>query len=270
MTFLEIAVPCVLIRLISDKRKGCIDLMSKRYLKLSSILKKLLFEKDMRSVDLARAVDLPPPTVHRLVTGKSTRPYDSSLKPIADFFSIEVEQLLGEKPLEMADSNNDKLVEAKKEISKHNKKKILLNSNKTIEIILVPWDQVASKQEQSFYYKIPFWGQISKTGFATVMPDTSMEPLIQKGSILIFDPEIKFVDRSYILVKLHETSACLVRQILIDADHQYLKPLNPDLSGFKMRLLHKNDEIIASLVEVRHNCRPELSAETLYKKLKVE
>src|SRR3990167_733887 len=73
--------------------------MSKHYLQLSNILKKLLYDRRINSTELAHAVDLPQPTVHRLVTGKSTRPYRSSLEPIAEYFAIDVEQLLGEKPL---------------------------------------------------------------------------------------------------------------------------------------------------------------------------
>jgi transcriptional regulator with XRE-family HTH domain len=243
--------------------EGYLINMSKRYLKLASILKELLFEKNMKSADLARAVDLPPPTIHRLVTGKSTRPYESSLKPIADFFSIDVEQLLGEKPLFISDSSIDENNQSKV-LNKRKSKSI--TSDKTTEIKLIPWNQIKLRQEQNFSHKIPFWGQISITGFATLMPDTSMEPVIQKNSILVFDPEVQFVDRSYILVKLYETNSCLVRQILIDADHRYLKPLNPDLSGFKMRLLHEKDEFIATLIEVRLNCRPEVNTEA-YKEL---
>jgi transcriptional regulator with XRE-family HTH domain len=73
--------------------------MAKKYTKLSEILRKLLFERNMKAVDLARKVDLPQPTVHRLVTGKSTRPYKSSLKPIADYFGVTIDQLIGEEPL---------------------------------------------------------------------------------------------------------------------------------------------------------------------------
>ena len=69
--------------------------MAKKYLNLGKILKKLLLERDLKPADLSRAVHIPPPTIHRLITGKSTRPYASSLKPIADFFSISVEQQLG-------------------------------------------------------------------------------------------------------------------------------------------------------------------------------
>ena len=70
--------------------------MAKTYPKLGATLKKLLFDKNMKPSDLAREVNLPPPTIHRLVTGKSNRPYQSSLAPIAAFFNITVEELTGE------------------------------------------------------------------------------------------------------------------------------------------------------------------------------
>ncbi len=224
--------------------------MARKYPKLAFILKKLLFERDIKPVDLARAVNLPPPTIHRLVTGKSTRPYESSLKPIADYFSIEVSQLLGEKPF-LSDKKTSDL-----EKNSNNFKK-----NHVTSIPLTPWNDLDNFNEKENYSEIPFVGSISKMGFATIMPDTSMEPFIQRNSIIIFDPFIKPTDRNCILVKLHETKAYVLRQMLIDADHQYLKPLNPDLSAFKMKLLHKNDEIIACLVEIRFNVQADGNSE---------
>ncbi len=198
----------------------------------------------MNASELAREVDLPTPTVHRLVTGKSTRPYESSLKPIADYFSIDIEQLLGEKPIpplkEPAEQNNK-----------------ALGASSIGYIPLVPWEQLQSGNNEANHNKVPFVGAIGIGGFATVMPDTSMEPLIQRGSTLILDPSIMPVDRSYVLVKLHETKAHVLRQLLVDADNRYLKPLSPELSAFKMRLLHDEDKIIACLVEARHNFRIE-------------
>ena len=219
--------------------------MAKKYPKLASIIKRLLFERDIKSIDLARAINIPPPTIHRLVTGKSTRPYESSLKPIADYFEIEVAQLLGEKPLP---SNEEEGVD--EETSRHGK-------NWVATVPLIPWGNLKDLEIKKNYNEIPFVGKISKIGFATIMPDTSMEPIIQRNSIIIFDPLIEPSDRSYVLVKLHETKAYVLRQLLIDADHQYLKPLNPDLSMFNMRLLHQDDEIIACLVETRHNFQSE-------------
>lgn len=73
--------------------------MAKHYFNLSKILSNLLYERRMNPSELAREVGVPSTTVHRLVTGKSTRPYRNSLIPIADYFSMSVEQLIGEEQL---------------------------------------------------------------------------------------------------------------------------------------------------------------------------
>ncbi len=222
----------------------------KHYLKLSKILQKLLYEKRINASELAREVDLPVPTVHRLVTGKSTRPYESSLKPIADYFSIEVTQLLGEKPLP-----SDEKASTLKSNSND------LEKNLAVSLPLIPWNNLTNLEKMEEYSEIPFLGKISDKGFATIMPDTSMEPLVQRDSIIIFDPLILPTDRSCILIKLHETKAYVLRQLLIDADHKYLKSLNSDLSTFNMRLLHKNDESVACLVESRFNFQADRRSE---------
>lgn len=214
--------------------------MAKKYPKMAQVLKKLLFEKDMKSIDLAREVDLPAPTVHRLVTGKSTRPYKSSIEPIADFFSISTDQLLGEQPL----PGEEVVIE-----TEHNE----LSSDYISRVPLIPWNKINERNTLDFteYKTVPYIGSISEAGFATIMPDSSMEPIFSRNSILIFDPNKTASDRSYILVKLTEAQQPVFRQLLIDLEHQYLKPLNPDLTAFQMRLLKDEDEILGILIEAR-------------------
>ena len=53
------------------------------------------------------------------------------------------------------------------------------------------------------------------------------------------------------------------RQLLIDVEHQYLKPLNPDLNAYQMRLLNDKDKITAVLIESRINYEPEIDDNTL-------
>ncbi|EKD91679.1 MAG: repressor protein C2 [uncultured bacterium] len=189
----------------------------------------------MKPVELSREVNLPPTTIHRLITGKSTRPYKSSLKPIADFFSVSVDQLLGESPL----------------LSEKN----IISKNAIRYLPFINWEMLsllrnAQKKHETENENIPFVGNIGAQAFATTMNDSSMEPQFSKNNILIFDPEKKPLDRSYVLVQLDE-NIFIFRQLLIDADHQFLKPLNPDLNIFKMRLLGKTDKIVAVLVEAR-------------------
>jgi SOS-response transcriptional repressor LexA len=212
--------------------------MSKKYLNLGKILKKLLFERDMKPIDLAREVNIPPPTIHRLITGKSTRPYRSSLKPIADFFAVTIDQLLGEEPF--TDNSGLKLSN--------------VSGNKAKTLPISDWGSLANgDSNKTNKSEIVVTNNITKNAFALLMPDTSMEPLFPRDSILIFEPGIQPIDRSYILVKLTDSNTYVFRQLLIDLDHRYLKPLNPELSTFKMRLLENNDTILACLVESRQN-----------------
>jgi SOS-response transcriptional repressor LexA len=213
--------------------------MAKKYTNLSGILKKLLFNRDMKPIDLAKEVNLPQPTIHRLVTGKCTRPYKSSLDPIADYFSITVDQLLGEAPLPGEQANTS----------------LLSSQSKVKSIPTLSWaslsdlDQAFQKAKQNLIVS----NTLSDRSFALIMPDSSMEPLFSQHSILIFDPEAKYRDRSYVLVEMGESKTFVFRQLLIDMDAKYLKPLNPELNRFQLRLLDNNDKIVASLVESRHN-----------------
>ena len=162
--------------------------LAKHYLQLSKILQKLLYIKRINTSELAREVDLPVPTVHRLVTGKSTRPYPSSLKPIADYFSLNVEQLLGEEPIPEWGENEARLP-----------------STERIKIIpIISWNNIINLNEAigKSIKKIATIGNISDKSFALIMNDHSMEPLFPKNTVLLFDPFKKSVDRSYVLVSL--------------------------------------------------------------------
>ena len=210
--------------------------MTTKYPNLSKTLKRLLFEKQMKPIDLARELDIPQPTIHRLVTGKSTRPYKSSLEPIADYFSISVDQLVGEKTLP-ATTNN------------------IINTAPSIQSIpIMSWKNAGTTTTSPVNKQhVITTTHCNDQCFALIQADYSMEPLFPKSSILLFDPTRLPDDRSYVLVKVHHADTPIFRQILIDVDNQYLKPLNGDAEIYKMRVLGENDAIIACLFESRLN-----------------
>lgn len=217
--------------------------MSKPYLQLGKILSKLLYLKRMNSSELARAINLPVPTIHRLVTGKSTRPYSSSLDPIAQYFGITTDQLLGLEPLPvMTDNSQDSST--------------ILKPFHTIP--LLTWESLGVAQEQQQVIDHLVVGNMSKQSFALYMPDFSMEPLFEKGCTLIFDPTITYSDRSYILIRM-ENNIYIFRQLLIDGNHKYIKSLNPDISATSLRALRSKDKIIACLIETRSTFQPKLT-----------
>lgn len=209
---------------------------------ISDVLKTLMFKKDIKTAQLARDTQLPQQTLQRIVSGSSPNPQRKTLDPLAEFFNVSIEQLKGEEPLPEAivDTN---LPIAKPQI-KH--------------APLIPWDEVEQYIESPAQFEttnceqILIEARLSDTAFAITMNDTSMEPYFPQGSTLILDPEKPIRDRCHALVKVIESNILVFRQILIDGEYRYLKPMNPDLNAFPMRLLNREDQILGVLVEFRH------------------
>ena len=203
---------------------------------LSELLNRLLFERKMKPIDLCRDLDIPQPTVHRIITGKCANPHSKNLEPIAAYFNLSCEQLKGDEPLPKGAFNNTDLIDY----------------HGLIEIPIVAWDALCSPIDTSQATQhIVASKSLSKNCFACTMEDSSMEPQFPKDAMLIFDPKQPPTDRSFVLIRLHDTKLFIFRQLLIDAEHQFLKPLNLDLNHFQMRLLEKHDIIVAKLVEAR-------------------
>lgn len=215
--------------------------MKQLYPDLSNTLKRLLFQRNIRSADLARAVNLPLPTIHRLVTGKSQRPFKSSLTPIAEYFNVSTEQLLGLQPLPVNQKNNFST-------------EIAISSTIATDFQIVSlqsWDSLSDKETKPIGQLAV--GNVSKYAFALVMQDHSMQPLFEKDCILIFDPKLTPSDYSFVLIKRTTTNSYVFRQLIIDQDKNYIKALNPDISASSIRTIDDNDEIIGCLVETRSN-----------------
>lgn len=200
--------------------------------KLGDILKKLLRHRKLTVSELSRHTGIVQPVIYRMTTGETDNPKLATLLPIANYFNVNISQLIGEEPLE---DENDTM------------------QQKTSKIPLLNWTNAQLYKEITpTQPKTVIATGVSEQAFALVMPDTSMEPMFQRESLLIFDPLIEPQDRSFVLVSLGVTESAVFRQLIIDVNQRYLKPLNPDFSLFKMRLLDVQDKIIAILVESRN------------------
>jgi transcriptional regulator with XRE-family HTH domain len=198
--------------------------MTQKYENLGNTIKKLLFDKNMRPADLARDANIPITTIHNIVTGKSTRPYYSTLETIAKYFGKTVEEL------------KDKSSEQ------------LLNNMIIKNIPLAQWHDFSSTTPN---IKFPVHN-ISDEGFALKMNDSSMEPLFPKDSLLIFEPFYKeLLDRSYILIKLEDIELYIFRQLLIVDNQRYIQAINPEIKEISLKKINTNDIILAKLIESR-------------------
>lgn len=202
--------------------------------KLSFILRRLMFEKEMKPMDLARYTHLPQPTIQRMVKGTTTNPHASTLIPIADFFGISVDQLKGETPIAWLNTDNTHVL-----------------SNKMIKIPIINWEEIGKTNHNHEIIWVD--NKINSQSYGIVLDDTSMYPIFNQGTLIIVDPLKKPKDRSYVVVTLKNSSKTIFRQLLIEQKHQYLKPLNPDLAKFPIIMLQKEDHIRGVLVQARND-----------------
>ncbi|OGT38636.1 MAG: hypothetical protein A3F12_05860 [Gammaproteobacteria bacterium RIFCSPHIGHO2_12_FULL_38_14] len=198
--------------------------------KIGQILNRLMADKKIRATELARQVDLPQPTIHRIATGACEHPHLSSLKPIAKFFSINIDQLKGHEPIPWLDR-----------ISK---------------IPLITWSEALNwpfKQNENHEHILTD-ALIGKAGFALKVKDSSMDPVFPKNTTLITDPEKPSKDRSFVIAKFANHKEAVFRQLLIDSKNRYLKSLSPDFDQYKMACLNDNDKILSVVVQTKRDC----------------
>lgn len=67
--------------------------------KLRLILRKLIAEAGINDIDLARTLNMPNSTLNQLLKADHLRPRIDTLIPIAKYFNVSIEQLIGEQPL---------------------------------------------------------------------------------------------------------------------------------------------------------------------------
>lgn len=199
--------------------------------RIGQILTRLVSEKKICLAELARQINVPQPTVHRIANGICEHPHLSSLEPIARFFSITVEQLKGLEPIPWLD--------------------------RLTKIPLLTWEEAvtwpADKMDMSTKERLFTDANIGVNGYALKMKDASMEPVFPENTLLIADPDKPPRDRSYVVAKLAHFKEPIFRQLLIDAHEHYLKALSPDFNQYKMIRLNPGDSILSIVVQTKRN-----------------
>ncbi len=214
--------------------------------KISEILKRLMAEKELRTAELARQVNLPQPTVHRIVTGVSPNPHMGSLVPIAEFFNLTVEQLRGLHPI----PNFDNIGSPMQRVTGWRQLPVITLAQ------AYHWPPESEEERHKMLLQLSTYtdAKVAQASFATTVNDASMEPYFPEGSLLVIDCESKPNDRDFVLAKLEGASEAVCRQILVNGGDTYLRPLSPELQALPMTKA-TDDMLIGRIAQSRHNFR---------------
>jgi SOS-response transcriptional repressor LexA len=188
--------------------------------RVSEVLSFLLAETQITPSELSRRINLPQSTVDRLVNAKTSDPRISTLEPIADYFKISVDQLMGKQP-----------------ISKYINLGVEQTIGKTVPII--NWEDAVQYAEHIKTLTLTNWfawistnSEVGESGFAVKLKGLAMSPRFLEGSILIVNPDCKPVDRDYVLVEYDNTT--YFRQLIAEGHEQYLRALNLDYGTLRL------------------------------------
>ncbi len=207
---------------------------------LPTILKALMNSRGLSESELARQTGIGQPVVHRMISGETGNPKIETLRPIAHYFSVTINQLIGDEPLP--------------------KDRLLGNvSNKIRAWNQVPhlsyeeaaaWPNLA---KDSIEKRVATDIDVSDNAFALTIKDSTMMPRFPEGTVIIVDPAYKPADRDFAVVHIEGHKQATFKQILIDGETTYLKPLNPD---FSVQLLDKNHRFLGVMVQARIDYMP--------------
>lgn len=192
--------------------------------KLSSVLKQLITERELNTSELARLTGILQPVMHRMVTGETDNPRIDTLLPIAHYFGITVEQLMGVAPI------------PKQHYFDKNKKQA---NHRLRYIPLLQWRDLAKNFNSKNIKPTTFIETnqpMSKQAYALQVKDSTMLPLFNENALLLIDPALQPENRDFCIVSIKTHPEPILRQVFFDGMDAYLKPLN---SEFKTICLDK-------------------------------
>ena len=191
--------------------------------RIGNNLKLLLKKNNLTASSLARAVDLPRPTINRIVSGSTPDPRITTLNSIANYFNITMGQLLGSEPLFIDEGSLTRAVPlvSMAQVSK-------LKSD------------YSNLEELKGSKTVPVDSSIKEDAFAISFESEAMSPHFKNGTLLIVT-NTQVQSRDFVVVYRNDENRAVFRQILFEGEKRHLKPLNDSFQTFEM---NSNDRIL--------------------------
>lgn len=212
---------------------------------LKKVLSFLMEECDITDADLSRETGIPTSTISRMRLS-DTNPTIATLRPLAKFFSISMDEFVGDKPLD-----------ANRLPGLHNPTFFT-----ACKIPLISWDFIldwlGNNKTHLKDYCIKWLSsekEVSPNAFALFILSDSYGVAHRKGAIIIINPDQSPQDGDLILLKNIHNSSVYIKQIIFDGTDIYLKSLDPRIT--QVKLLNENEKIMGVIFETRFSAHEE-------------
>lgn len=202
-------------------------------------LRQLLEKNKISPSELARNTNVGQSVIHRIIAGETNNPKIETLKPIAKYFSISVDQLTGNAIL----FNDGKLLD----MSQSNAIRVRVLPLLTIEQV-ESWLNRDNIDNLSFITIADC--DVNDMCYSIQIKDSTMHPRFSEGTYFVVDPNLQAENGDFIVFCRSDSKKGSVRQLLLDSDEKYLKALNPD---FRTILVNNEYKFLGTVVQARTN-----------------
>src|SRR3990167_4538826 len=165
---------------------------------LTTNLRHIMKLKGITEAELARKTHIPQPTLHKILSGKTNDPRASTVKSLADFFDISIDELLTGAPSTKSQNT----------------------ASKTQSIPIISWGQCIDATNYIKNLTPTNWSCwivsefLSEHAYAlTSKPCSDLR--FPKGTVLIIDPKITAEDGDMVIVHYPNTQEATLREISI-------------------------------------------------------
>ncbi len=203
----------------------------------------LMEECKISLVELHKNTGVPITTIQRMRADVNANPTISSLQPIADFFRITVDQLIGSQPLPTGREQGSFVKQQKG----------------WTDVPIITWAEVIQWPDNKLtrnFVTISIDVEISNDSFALIIQDTLID--FFKDSAIIVDPETSYFDTSYVIAYKKGAREATLKQIKFYDENIYLKPLSDE---FKTTMLDDSYKIVGTVKQVRRDFKFEYKNE---------
>lgn len=209
------------------------------------IKENLLFltrKHNISEAELSRKANLPQATLNRLLKGTTDDPRASTLKAIAAFFNITVDQLLSEHLLKESTFDTTRLPIYNLDQNQSTLENFRTNQN-------LDWSTLLAKKEEKFIEVEP---SISTHCMAFEVKGDSMWPQFIEGLIVIIDTKVPAKHRDFVIYLLASSKQLVLRQYIEEEQNRILKPVN---HGYKLIPIDKSDILIGTVIQAKSDFR---------------
>ena len=154
---------------------------------------------------LAQELDLSVSTINRLLVGSNVDPKVSTLKPIAKFFGVTIDELVGERPINLKPGDDHEGFDHKHAL---------------VQVPIIHWEQVKDAESRVPTLNFELWSnwtvvsdEVGEHSYALIVNQSSLPPPFYSRTVIVIDPKKKPKDSDYVLI-LHENNPILCRFIL--------------------------------------------------------